>query len=153
MDLGAVGRVVLLSALPISELRGGIPLALALGFSPQAAYALAVAGNLLPVPFILLGLDRGVRLVRALPGPLGQAARRYLAWQEARHRAWFRRWGPWALLLFVAIPLPMTGAWTGCLAAFLLGIPMRRSFPRIALGVLVAGGVVLAASLGLIALL
>ncbi|GAB4310936.1 MAG: small multi-drug export protein [Candidatus Bipolaricaulota bacterium] len=153
MDLGAVGRVLLLSALPISELRGGLPLALALGFPPAAAYALAVAGNLLPVPFLLLGLDGIVRLARALPGPLGRAAGRYLAWQERRSQARFRRWGPWALLLFVAIPLPMTGAWTGCLAAFLLGIPLRRSLPRIALGVLLAGGIVLAASLGLIAVL
>lgn len=153
MDWGGVGQVLLVSALPIAELRGGLPLALALGFSPAAAYALAVGGNLLPVPFLLLGLDRIMRLVRVLPGPLGRAGRWYLAWQQERHHARFRRWGPWALVLFVAIPLPMTGAWTGCLAAFLLGIPLRRSLPRIALGVLLAGGIVLAASLGLIAVL
>lgn len=153
MDLGAVGQVLLLSALPISELRGGLPLALSLGFSPPAAYALAVAGNLLPVPFLLLGLDRILRLVLAFPGPVGRAARRYVLWQERRLQARFQRWGLWALLPFVAIPFPLTGAWTGCLAAFLLGIPVRRSLPLIVFGVLLAGGIVLLASLGVIALL
>lgn len=153
MDLGAVGRVLLLSALPISELRGGIPLALALGFSPPAAYALAVAGNLLPVPFLLLGLGRIVRALAGIPGPLGQGVERYLRLQEERGRRHVARWGPWALLLVVAVPLPMTGAWTGSLVAVLLGIPARRSLLPIALGVLLAGVVVLLAAMGVIALL
>lgn len=153
MDLGAAGRVLLLSALPISELRGGLPLALGLGFSAPAAYALAVAGNLLPVPFLLLGLRWVLPVAVGLPGPLGRWASAYLRWQERRSQARFQRWGAWAIFLFVAIPLPMTGAWTGCLAAFLLGIPARRALPPIVFGVLVAGGVVLLASLGVIALL
>lgn len=153
MNLGAVGRVLLLSLLPIAELRGGLPLALALGFSPPAAYALAVVGNLLPVPFLLLGLDRVLRLLQALPGPLGRVVRRYLGWQEGRGRARVDRWGPWALLLFVAVPLPVTGAWTGSLIAVLLRIPIHRALPPIALGVLLAGVLVLLASLGVIALL
>ncbi len=153
MDWASAANVVLLSAAPISELRGGIPLAVALGFSPAAAYALAVAGNLLPVPFLLLGLDRILRLARALPGPPGRAVRRYLAWQEARHRRSFRRFGEAMLVLLVAVPLPLTGAWTGTLAATLLRIPVRRALPLIVLGVLLAGGVVLLAALGLLSLL
>ncbi|MBC7221005.1 small multi-drug export protein [Candidatus Bipolaricaulota bacterium] len=153
MDWLAAGKVILLSAAPVAELRGGLPLALTHGFSPLLACLLAVGGNLLPVPFLLLGLDRLLRLVRALPGPLGRAARRYLAWQEARHRAWFRRLGEGMLVLLVAIPLPLTGAWTGSLAAVLLGIPTHRALPLISLGVLLAGGIVLLASLGLIAAL
>lgn len=153
MDLGAVGRVLLLSALPISELRGGLPLALALGFSPPAAYALAVAGNLLPVPLLLLGLGRIVALLEAVPGPLGRGVGRYVRLQEGRGRTRVARWGAWALLLVVAIPLPMTGAWTGSLIAVLLGIPARRALLPIALGVLLAGVVVLLAAMGVIALL
>ena len=130
-----------------------IPLALSLGFSPPAAYALAVAGNLFPVPFLLLGRRWILPVAVGFPGPLGRWASRYLVWQERRSQARFQRWGPWALLLFVAIPLPMTGAWTGCLAAFLLGIPLRRSLPLIVFGVLLAGGIVLLASLGVISLL
>lgn len=145
--------MLLLSAAPIAELRGGLPLALSLGFSPLPAYLLSVLGNMLPVPFLLLGLARILGLVRAIPGPLGRVAHRYLLWQEARHQARLLRWGAWALLLFVAVPLPMTGAWTGSLVAVLFGIPFRRSFPVIAIGVLVAGGIVLLASIGVIALL
>ncbi len=145
--------MLLLSAAPIAELRGGLPLALSLGFSPLPAYLLSVLGNMLPVPFLLLGLARILGLVRAIPGPLGRVAHRYLLWQEAQHQARLLRWGAWALLLLVAVPLPMTGAWTGSLVAVLFGIPFRRSFPVIAIGVLVAGGIVLLASIGVIALL
>lgn len=152
MDWSAAGKVLLLSAAPIAELRGGLPLALSLGFPPAAAYALAVVGNLLPVPLLLLSLGQLLPQVRTVPGPLGRAAGRYLAWQEARHRTRFARLGEGALVVLVAIPLPMTGAWTGSLAAVLLGIPLRRALPLIALGVLLAGGIVLVASLGLIAL-
>ncbi len=145
--------MLLLSALPISELRGGLPLALSLGFPVPAAYALAVAGNLLPVPFLFLGLRWILPIAVGLPGPLGRWASNYLRWQERRSQARFQRWGAWVIFLFVAIPLPMTGAWTGCLAAFLLRIPVRRSLPPIVFGVLVAGGIVLLASLGVIAFL
>lgn len=152
MDWMAVGKVALLSAAPISELRGGLPLALALGFDPLPAYLLAVVGNLLPAPFLLLGLARFVPLLRRLPGRLGGLAERYCAWQEGRQRTRFERCGEWALVLLVAIPLPATGAWTGALVATLLGIPPRRALPLIGLGVLFAGGIVLAATLGLLAI-
>ncbi|MFH1609277.1 MAG: small multi-drug export protein [Candidatus Bipolaricaulota bacterium] len=151
MDWGAVAKVVLLSAAPIAELRGGLPLALALGYDPLPAYLLAVAGNLLPVPVLLLGLTRLLPLLRRFPGPLGRAAERYLAWQERRQRGRFERFGEWALVLLVAIPLPATGAWTGALVATLLGVSPRRALPLIGLGVLLAGAIVLFAALGLIA--
>lgn len=146
-------KVVGLSAAPVAELRGGLPLALSLGMHPAAAYLLSVAGNLLPVPFLLLGLGRLVPFLPRLPGRLGGWAARYLAWQRKRHARKFARLGDVALILVVAVPLPATGAWTGALLATLLGIPPRRSFPLITLGVLLAGGIVLAASLGLFSLL
>ena len=153
MDWLSLLKVVGLSAAPISELRGGLPLALSLGLSPAAAYFLSVAGNLLPVPLLLWGLRRTIPLVGKLPGRPGAWAARYLAWQERRHRERFARWGEMVLVLVVAVPLPATGAWTGTLVATLLGISPRRAFPLITLGVLLAGGIVLAASLGLFALL
>lgn len=141
-----------LSAAPISELRGGLPLALSYGASPATAYALAVAGNLLPVPFLLWGLSWILpRLVR-LPSPLGSWADRYLTWQSARHGPRVERWGSLALMLIVAVPLPVTGAWTGCLAAVLVGVSRRRALPAVVAGVLVAGVLVLLASLGVLAL-
>lgn len=149
MDALSVLEVLGLSAAPVSELRGGLPLALASGLSPAAAYFLSVAGNLLPVPFLLWTLTRLVPLLPRLPGPLGGWAACYLAWQERRHAGRFARLGEAALVLVVAVPLPATGAWTGCLLAALFGIPAGRAFLFIALGVLIAGGIVLAAGLGL----
>ena len=153
MDALSILKVLGLSAAPISELRGGLPLALLLGMHPAAAYLLAVAGNLLPVPILLWGLVRLVRFLPRLPGWLGAWAARYLAWQRRRHARKFARLGDVALVLVVAVPLPATGAWTGAVVATLLGIPPRRALPLITLGVLLAGGIVLAASLGLFALL
>ena len=76
-----------------------------------------------------------------------------LEWQETRHRTRFAKFGEGALVLLVAIPLPMTGAWTGSLLAVLFGIPWRRALLMISLGVLLAGVIVLLASLGVIAVL
>jgi uncharacterized membrane protein len=146
MDLGTVLLVVGVSAAPFAELRGGIPLALSQGFTPAAAFLLAVLGNIAVVPILLLGLEVGEALLARWP-----FTRRILEWVFTRTRRKGRlieRWGPPALILLVAIPLPGTGAWTGALAARLFGIPLRKALPWIVIGVLIAGGVVLAASLG-----
>ena len=140
---------ILLSAAPISELRGGIPFALAKGASPAVAAAVAILANLAIVPVLVFGLGWFERLFRHW-----RFAARVMDWVFARTRRKGRvieRFGDVALILLVAIPLPGTGAWTGALAAFLFGIPPRRSLPLIAAGVLVAGGLVLLASLGVIA--
>ena len=85
-----------------------------------------------------------------LPGRPGAWAARYLAWQERRHARKFARLGELALVLVVSVPLPATGAWTGCLLATMFAIPPGRALPLVSLGVLIAGGIVLAASLGLL---
>lgn len=140
------------SAAPVSELRGGIPLALALGFSPSTAFLLALAGNLLPLPILLFLLPRILRGVEKLPGWLGQMGKAYFRWQSRRHEL-LVRWGPPGLLAFVAVPLPGTGLWTGALIAALLGIPGRRAWPFLFLGVILAGGLVLLTSLGVLHLI
>jgi len=137
--------VLAVSAAPIAELRGGLPLAISYGMLPAAAFFLAVAGNLLPVLPILLGLGWGERFAQRWP-----LVKRLLDWVFARTRRKGRlieRYGTIGLILLVAIPLPATGAWTGAIAAFLFGIPPRRAFPLIAVGVLIAGVVVLALTL------
>ncbi len=125
-------------------------MALAYGAPPALAYALAVAGNLLPVPFLLWGLDWFLPKLVRLPRPLGELVARYLSWQAKRHGSRLDRWGTLALVALVAIPLPVTGAWTGCLAAVLAGVNRRRALPAIDAGVLIAGVVVLLAALGII---
>lgn len=136
------------SAAPLSELRGGIPLALSLGFSPKAAFFLALLANLLPLPFLVFFVPKLIKVVERLPGRLGRMGRAYLAWQTRRHRHLYA-WGGFALFAFVAVPLPGTGVWTGALIGALLGIPARRAAPALALGVVAAGLLVLLASLGL----
>jgi len=137
--------VLAVSAAPVAELRGGLPLALGYGFAPWTAYGLAVLGNLLPVVPLLLGLGLIERIARRW-----RPASRALDWVFARSRRKGRaieRYGPAGLLLLVAVPLPVTGAWTGAIAAFILGMSLRRAVPMIAAGVIIAGGIVLAASL------
>ena len=140
-----VATVLAVSAAPIAELRGGLPLAISYGFSPVAAFFLAIAGNLLPVLPILLGLGWGEKLL--LRWPLSM---RLLDWVFTRTRRKGRlieRYGAVGLILLVAIPLPVTGAWTGAIAAFLFGIPPKRAFLLISVGVLIAGAVVLVLTL------
>lgn len=137
--------VLAVSAAPVAELRGGLPLAISYGISPAAAFFLAVFGNLLPVLPILVGLDWAEKLLRRWP-----LTNRLLDWIFARTRRKGRlieRYGALGLVLLVAIPLPATGAWTGAIAAFLFGIPSKRAFPLITAGVLIAGLVVLALTL------
>jgi len=126
---------------PVSELRGGLPYAAANGAHPAVAYVVCVLANLIPVVPVMLGLTAVERiLARWTP------TRRAHDWVAARTRRKGRvieRLGAIGLVLLVAVPLPGTGAWTGALAAVLLGWSLRRSVPLITLGVLIAGGVVL----------
>lgn len=139
---------MIVAALPISEVRGAIPLAIGVyGFPPLQAYLLSVIGNLLPIIPLLLFL-----------GPVSDFLRRFSAgdwffsWLFARTRSKYikdhENFGLTALAVFVAIPLPMTGAWTGCAIAFLLGFRFWPAFAAIAAGVLIAGVVVTAAVMG-----
>ena len=133
---------IVFSTLPVSELRGAIPIAIGVyGLSPIEAYVLAVMGNLLPVIPLLLFL-----------GPVSDYLRRFrlgdifFNWlftrTNRRHTEHFEKYGTLALALFVAIPLPITGVWTGCAAAFVFGIKFRHSLIAITAGVLTAGVIV-----------
>ncbi len=141
-------EVLITSALPFSELRGGIPLALLLGYNPLEAYVIAVAGNLLPVPILIYFLNDLVGIAERVP-PLWRIYRAIVGRVE-RKKEFVEKYGYIALTLFVAIPLPVTGAWTGSLIAFLLGLEKKKAIAFISLGVSIAGVVVLLASLGVI---
>ena len=142
--------VVGTAALPVSELRGAIPLALVhYEMSPLSAYLLGVLGNWLPILPLLFALERLLHGLSRIPR---SGVRRPLRWwlraTRERFRGTIERWGALGLVLIVAIPLPMTGAWTGCAAAVLFGIPLRRALPAIGAGVLLAGGLVVLSTLG-----
>lgn len=142
--------VVLISALPIFELRAGIPIAICYGFKPWEAYALAIFGNFLPVPFLLVLLNRVVELVKNF----GFLWKLYeiVRCRTERNRGLIEKYGYLGLTIFVAVPLPVTGAWTACLLAFLLGLKNLRAMIAILAGLMIAGIVVLIPATGLLGL-
>ena len=145
----AVGRAVYLlgiSMLPIVELRGGIPIGLYYDMPWQEVYLLCVIGNMIPVPFIILFIRRIFAFLKRF--------QKLAPWilrleQKTMHKAEkVVKYEALGLMLFVAIPLPGTGAWTGALIAALLNLRMKIALPAIFLGVLIAGVLVMLASMG-----
>ncbi|MDY6917435.1 MAG: small multi-drug export protein [Chloroflexota bacterium] len=133
--------VFVVSMLPIVELRGALPVAINAFHIPwYYALPIAVVGNILPVPFLLLFLG-SVRRLAARLGVVGRAVEWVLSLARRRGQL-VERYGRVGLMLFVSVPLPVTGAWTGALVAFLLGLRFRDAFLSICLGVLVAGVIV-----------
>ena len=129
---------VLVSMIPVVELRGGIPFGVAAGLSVPAAYLAAVIGNLLPVPFIIVYIRRIFQWLRRHFPKLNKMvdALERKAHLKGRLVTKYKYLG---LAIFVAIPLPGTGAWTGALAAAFLDMPLRKAIPSVTIGVLVAG--------------
>jgi len=141
MTLANFFQVFFTAAAPISELRGAIPLAiLDLDISWHIAFLVAFAGNLLPVPFLLLFLGPGSRLLSKIR--VFEIIINWIFKLSRRRGGIVERYGLIGLVLFVAIPLPITGAWTGSIVAFLLGLSFWRAFPCIVLGVIIAGVIV-----------
>lgn len=132
--------VIIIGALPIAELRGAIPLALSFGFSMSKAFWLSVLGNIIPIVPALFLLE-----------PVSNRLRRFKLW--ARFFDWIfertkknsdaiQKYEALGLAIFVAIPLPMTGAWSGVVAASLFKIRFKYAFLAISLGVIGAGLIV-----------
>jgi uncharacterized membrane protein len=139
-----------ISALPIAELRGGIPVALGLGIEWRRAFLVCALGNFVPVIPILLLLDPVARFLRRW-----RPFDRFLTWvfERTRHRsALVERYEAVGLMLFVAVPLPMTGAWAGAVAAYLFRVRFRYAVPAIAGGILIAGVIVTLAAQGVLQL-
>ena len=133
--------IVIISALPVVELRLALPIAInVFHMAWYKAYCLAVIGNMLPVPILLLFLDSLAKVVSR-----AEIGRRVVNWVFERTRRQgqtIERYEKIGLTLFVAIPLPVTGAWTGSIAAFLLGLRFRYAFLSILVGVIIAGAIV-----------
>lgn len=138
--------VFALSMVPVIELRGAIPMGVGMGLDLWLVFLLAMIGNMLPVPFLILFGGKVLRYFASFE-KFGKPFRKILEIGEKKvakmHKTLF-----WGLLAFVAIPLPGTGAWTGCLIAITLGLDMKKSAPPIALGVFVAGIIMMVFSYG-----
>lgn len=138
--------VIIIAILPVFELRGALPVAINLFHFPwYYAFLLTIIGNLLPVPFILLFLDTISRLLSKIG-----FFKHMLDWlfEHTRRRGGVvERYERIGLALFVAVPLPVTGAWTGSVLAVLLGLRFKHAFLSIFMGVFIAGIIVTCLSL------
>ena len=147
---GLSGELValIISMVPLLELRGGLLAASLLNVSILKAVPLCILGNVIPVPFILLFITpiftamKKTKLFRPLVEKIEKKA---MSKSEKIEKGYF-----WGLALFVGIPLPGTGAWTGALIAALLGIPVKKALPAILLGILIATIIMAAVSYGLL---
>lgn len=139
--------VFLVSMLPILELRGSLIVAGFLKMEFLATYIIAVLGNMLPIPFILLFIEKIFDWLKKtrVKNAVIKLENKALSKSDQ-----IRKYGKFGLFLFVAIPLPGTGAWTGSLIAVLLRMKKRESLPWIFLGVLVAGLIMSLLSFGII---
>ena len=150
--IGNAGICFIISLFPILELRGGL-LAASPAFLnvplPKALIA-CILGNLLPIPFVLLLIEKVLRLMEGWKITAGFAL--WLRKKADSHKAQILKYGFWGLVLFVGIPLPVTGAWTGSLVASLLHMPFRKSFTACVIGVLLAAAIMTFVSYGILGL-
>ena len=140
--------VLFISMVPVIELRGAIPVGFALGLPIWLCFILAVVGNFLPVPFILLFIRKILSWMKTVKH-LDKIAL-WLEKKAQKHSDKVMKGVASGLFLFVAIPLPGTGAWTGALVASLFDMRMKYALPAILLGVVVAGVIMTLLSYGLI---
>lgn len=145
--LGKELCVFICSMIPIIELRGAIPLGAGLGMELIPTYLLSILGNLIPVPFILLLIRAVLDFMKKVKG-----LKKIALWIEAKadkHKGKIEKYAYFGLFLFVAIPIPGTGAWTGSLIAALMRMKFWKSFLWITFGVLTAGVIMSAISFGI----
>ena len=139
-DIGKMCATFFISMLPAGELRAGLPYGIAQGLEYPLALMAALLGNMIPVPFIIVYIKRIFEWMRK------HMPRMNALVTKLENRAHLKgetveKYGHWGLLLFVAIPLPGTGAWTGALIAALLNIRTSKAVPVILIGVCIAAAI------------
>lgn len=130
--------VFVISMCPILELRGGIIAARLLGMEPLLGYLICMIGNILPIPFILWLINKILNKMRTSKSKKINGIAKWLDKKVDKHKGQIEKYGYWGLVLFVGIPLPGTGAWTGCLIASVLEMDKKKSFLAALLGVFMA---------------
>lgn len=140
--------VFIISLMPILELRGGLIAAALLGVNPVASYIISIIGNIIPVPFILWFINGIINWMRGRKH-LSKIAK-WLDKKVDKHKGQIEKFGFWGLVLFVGIPLPGTGAWTGCLIASVLEMDRKKAFLATMIGILMASIIMMILSFGLL---
>ena len=134
---------ILLSIMPIAELRGGIPYALAHDMNPVKAYFICVGANILAFPMVYFFMGFFHDLFSKMQW-YSSLFEKLVIRTRGKVEANLEKWGFWGLMVFVMIPLPVTGAYTGSFAAWVFGIQRRKAFLAVAMGVLISGLIVTA---------
>jgi len=150
--LGAEPAVLIMSMLPVIELRGAIPAGIALGLSPLHSAILGFVGSTIPVPFILFGIRpvfSYLRKTKLFKGLVDRLTNRSLN----NHGHKVQKYGSLGLVILVAIPLPGTGVWSGSLIAALLDVRLKWAFPAILIGNLIAAVLIMLLSNGVVTVL
>ncbi|NLN49182.1 MAG: small multi-drug export protein [Clostridiales bacterium] len=139
--------VMFTAALPVIELRGAIPVGISLGLSPLHAAVLGFIGSMIPVPFVLFSIRpifNYLKKTRFFRKFVDSITNRSMAKSGN-----VKKYGLWGLILFVAIPIPGTGVWTGSVIAAMLNMRFKWAFPAIFIGNLIAGILIMILSEGL----
>ncbi|MBE6556635.1 MAG: small multidrug export protein [Ruminococcaceae bacterium] len=150
--LDTVGKelcVLFCSMIPIIELRGAIPMGAVFGMPWYLTFILSVIGNLLPVPFILLFIKKVIVWMTASKVRFFNKFAGFLNRKVEKNRERIAKYSFWGVALFVAIPLPATGAWTGSLVAAMIDMKFWKAVLSALIGVLIAGVIVTVISYGI----
>ncbi len=149
--LGAHLGVLLCSMIPIIELRGAIPLGAWLELPWWQNYLLAVIGNMIPVPFILLFITKVIAWMSECRVKLFNKVGGWLLRKAEKNREKIEKYSFWGVALFVAMPLPITGAWTGSLVAAVIRMNFWKAMLSALIGVMISGAIMTLASYGVVA--
>ena len=148
MPFGREIVVFIISLMPILELRGGLIAAALLGLNPVSSYVISIIGNIIPVPFILLLINKILEWMRH-----SKHFKKIANWLDKKvekRKGQIEKYGFWGLVLFVGIPLPGTGAWTGCLIASVLEMDRKKAFIAAMIGIFIASIIMMLVSFGLL---
>ena len=138
---GSILMTLLISMVPVLELRAAIPAGVIAGLDIPVVVAAAIIGNLIPIPFIIVFIRKIFKWMQTKSEKLAALVKR-LEDKADRKKDKVLKYEFWGLMFFVAIPLPGTGAWTGALIAAMLDMQLKRAFPAIAAGVVIAAVIV-----------
>ncbi len=141
-------KTLFIGMLPVLEIRGAIPVGVAAGMDPWSAFFVGFVGNMLPVPFLILLTRKIIEWMKK--HHILDKLTSFLERKGSQKAQTVQKYSFWGLFILVAIPLPGTGAWTGALVASLLDMRLKRALPAIAMGVIVAGLIVLLATYGVV---
>lgn len=142
--------VFIISMCPILELRGGLIAASLLNMNPIVSYVICMIGNILPIPFILWFINKILKWMRNSKIKKINCIANWLDKKVIKHKGQIEKYGYLGLVLFVGIPLPGTGAWTGCLIASVIEMDKKKSFLAALFGVFIASIIMMILSFGIL---